>query len=209
MAATVWALTFSSRSVNCRRVLRSPLRRRCCRQRRQRSAIRWAPKVVSELPLGGQRKFTFLAPLAPGVVPAEQGARDAAGGGFSANGVRSNGQNNFLLNGVDNNVNVIDFINQTSYVIGPSVEAIGEMRVVTNGYSAEYGRGAGGVVNVTIKSGTNDIHGTVFEFLQNDKFNANTWERNRAGATKALRPPEPVRRGRRWSAHQESNLLVR
>ena len=68
-------------------------------------------KVVSELPLGGQRKFTFLAPLAPGVVPAEQGARAAAGGGFSANGVRSNGQNNFLLNGVDNNVNVIDFIN--------------------------------------------------------------------------------------------------
>lgn len=139
-------------------------------------------RQVSELPLGGQRKFTFLAPLAPGVVPAEQGARDAAGGGFSANGVRSNGQNNFLLNGVDNNVNVIDFINQTAYVIGPSVEAIGEMKVVTNGYSAEYGRGAGGVVNVTIKSGTNEIHGTVFEFLQNDKFNANTWERNRAGA---------------------------
>jgi len=139
-------------------------------------------KQVSELPLGGQRKFTFLAPLAPGVVPAEQGARDAAGGGFSANGVRSNGQNNFLLNGVDNNVNVIDFINQTAYVIGPSVEAIGEMKVVTNGYSAEYGRGAGGVVNVTIKSGTNELHGTLFEFLQNDKFNANTWERNRAGA---------------------------
>ena len=139
-------------------------------------------RVVSELPLGGQRKFTFLAPLAPGVVPAEQGARDAAGGGFSANGVRSNGQNNFLLNGVDNNVNVIDFINQTSYVIGPSVEAIGEMKVITNGYNAEYGRAAGGVVNVSIKSGTNQIHGTLFEFLQNDKFNANTWERNRAGA---------------------------
>jgi hypothetical protein len=142
-------------------------------------------RQVSELPLGGQRKFTFLAPLAPGVVPAEQGARDAAGGGFSANGVRSNGQNNFLLNGVDNNVNVIDFINQTAYVIGPSVEAIGEMKVVTNGYSAEYGRGAGGVVNVTIKSGTNQIHGTLFEFLQNDKMNANTWERNRA---RAVRP---------------------
>ncbi len=138
-------------------------------------------RAVSELPLGGQRKFTFLAPLAPGVVPAEQGARDGAGGGFSANGVRSNGQNNFLLNGVDNNVNVIDFINQTAYVIGPSVEAIGEMKVVTNGYSAEYGRGAGGVVNVTIKSGTNQIRGTVFEFLQNDRLNANTWERNRAG----------------------------
>ena len=138
-------------------------------------------KNVSELPLGGQRKFTYLARLSPGVIPAEQGARDTAGGGFSANGVRSNGQNNFLLNGVDNNVNVIDFINQTSYVIGPSVEAIGEMRVLTNGYNAEYGRGAGGVVNVTIKSGTNQVHGTLFEFLQNDKLDANQWESNKAG----------------------------
>ena len=67
---------------------------------------------VSQLPLGGQRVFTFLAVLTPGVVPAENGARDAAGGGFSANGVRSTGENNFLINGVDNNVNVIDFINQ-------------------------------------------------------------------------------------------------
>ena len=118
-----------------------------------------ASKQVSELPLGGQRTFTFLARLSPGVVPAEPGARDEAGGGFSANGVRSNGQNNFLLNGVDNNVNVIDFLNQTAYVIGPSVEAIGEMRVLTNGYNAEYGRGAGGVVNVSLKSGTNELHG--------------------------------------------------
>lgn len=136
---------------------------------------------VSELPLGGQRKFTYFARLSPGVLPAEQGARDTAGGGFSANGVRSNGQNNFLLNGVDNNVNVIDFINQTSYVVGPSVEAIGEMRILTNGYNAEYGRGAGGVVNVTIKSGTNGLHGTLFEFLQNDKLDANQWESNKAG----------------------------
>ncbi len=139
---------------------------------------------VSELPLGGQRKFTYFARLSPGVLPAEQGARDTAGGGFAANGVRSNGQNNFLLNGVDNNVNVIDFINQTAYVIGPSVEAIGEMRILTNGYNAEYGRGAGGVVNVTIKSGTNEIHGAAFEFLQNDKLDANQWESNKAGKSR-------------------------
>ena len=139
-------------------------------------------KAVGELPLGGQRTFAFLARLSPGVVPNEPGARDAVGGGFSANGVRSNGQNNFLLNGVDNNVNVIDFLNQTSFVVGPSVEAIGEMRVMTNGYNAEYGRGAGGVVNVNLKAGTNQIHGSVFEYLQNDKLNANRWERNFAGA---------------------------
>jgi hypothetical protein len=136
---------------------------------------------VSQLPLSGQRKFTFLARTLPAVLPPEPGARDEAGGGFSANGVRSNGQNNFLLNGVDNNVNVIDFINQTAYVIGPSIEAIGEMKILTNGYNAEYGRGAGGVVNVTLKTGTNGFHGSLFEFLQNDKLNANQWESNKAG----------------------------
>jgi len=143
-------------------------------------------RQTSELPLGGQRRFAFLARTVPAVVPAEPGARDSAGGGFSANGVRSNGQNNFLLNGVDNNVNVIDFINQTAYVVGPSVEAIGEMQVLTNGYNAEYGRAAGGVVNVTIKSGSNDVHGTLFHFLQNDNMNANTWEANRQGQQKGL-----------------------
>src|SRR5258706_4269746 len=137
--------------------------------------------AVAQLPLGGQRTFTFLARMAPGVLPAEQGARDAQGGGFSANGVRSNGQNNFLLNGVDNNVNVIDFLNQTAFVVGPSVEAIGEMTVLTNGYNAEYGRGAGGVVNVNLKSVTNQLHGTLWEILQNDKLNANRWEFNKAG----------------------------
>ncbi len=136
---------------------------------------------ISQTPLGGQRVFTYLARLSPGVVPAESGARDAANGGFSANGVRSTGENNFLLNGIDNNVNDIDFLNQTSFVIGPSVDAIGNMQVITNGASAEYGRAAGGVVDVTIKSGTNDVHGAVFEILQNTDVDANRWENNLAG----------------------------
>ena len=134
--------------------------------------------AVAQLPLGGQRTFTYLARLAPGVLPAEQGARDAQGGGFSANGVRSTGENNFLLNGVDNNVNVIDFINQTSFVIGPSIEAIGELHILTNGYNAEYGRAAGGVLDARLKSGTNQVHGVLFELLQNTDLNANRWENN-------------------------------
>ena len=138
-------------------------------------------KGMSELPLGGQRTFAFLARLSPGVLQNEPGARDATGGGFSANGVRSNGQNNFLLNGVDNNVNVIDFLNQTAFVVGPSVEAIDQMNVLTNGYNAEYGRGAGGVVSVSLKSGTNELHGTLFEILQNADLNANRWENNKGG----------------------------
>jgi hypothetical protein len=141
---------------------------------------------VNQLPMGGQRVFAYLARLSPGVLTAEPGARDAQNGGFSANGVRSTGENNFLLNGVDNNVNDIDFINQTSYVIGPSLDAIGEMRVLTNGYNAEYGRAAGGVIEVTIKAGTNGLHGTLFEFLQNTDLNANRWENNLAGVG---RPP--------------------
>ncbi len=139
---------------------------------------------VTELPLGGQRTFTFLARLSPGVLPAENGSRDALGGGFSANGVRSTGENNFLLNGVDNNVNVIDFLNQTSYVIGPSVEAIGQMQILTNGYNAEYGRAAGGVVDVNLKSGTNGVHGVLFEILQNTVLDANRWENNLAGKSR-------------------------
>ena len=156
--------------------------------------------------LGGQRTFTYLARLSPGVLPAEQGARDSLGGGFSANGVRSTGENNFLLNGVDNNVNVIDFINQTSFVIGPSVEAIGEMTVITNGNSAEYGRAAGGVVNVNLKSGTNELHGVVFEILQNDKLNANRWENNQSRGESAAAQAEPVRRGGRRADHQEQTV---
>jgi hypothetical protein len=141
---------------------------------------------VSQLPMGGERVFAYLARLSPGVLVAEPGARDAQNGGFSANGVRSTGENNFLLNGVDNNVNVIDFINQTSYVIGPSLDAIGELRILTNGYNAEYGRAAGGVLDVTLKSGTNQLHGDLFEYLQNTDLDANRWENNLAGVG---RPP--------------------
>jgi len=138
-------------------------------------------KTLTDLPLGGQRNFAYLARLSPGVLPAEPGARDSANGGFSAGGVRGNGQNNFLLNGVDNNVNTIDFLNQTSYAVGPSVEAISEMNVMTNGFNAEYGRAAGAVVNVNLKSGSNEVHGSLFEILQNKDLNANSWTNNQAG----------------------------
>jgi len=135
---------------------------------------------IVDLPLGGQRTFTFLARLTPGVQPAENGARDALGGGFSANGVRSTGENNFLLNGVDNNVNVIDFINQTAFVIGPAPEAIGDMQIISNGADAQYGRAAGGILEISLKSGTNQLHGALWEILSNTDLDANKWENNKA-----------------------------
>ncbi|MEI4884352.1 hypothetical protein, partial [Klebsiella pneumoniae] len=74
--------------------------------------------------------------------------------------------NNFLLDGIDNN-QVSD--NLTSYQ--PNLDAIQEFKMITNNASAEFGNFQGGIINLTIKSGTNDFHGSVFEFLRNDKLN--------------------------------------
>src|ERR1700730_1174546 len=127
-------------------------------------------KRVVNLPLNG-RNFAQLALLTAGVAPSEPGSRDDGGYGFSANGARSL-QNNFLLDGVDNNSNLPDLLNETNYVIQPSVEALEEFKVQTNAYSAEFGRGNGAIINATIKSGTNGFHGSIYEFLRNEKLDA-------------------------------------
>src|SRR6202171_6081360 len=127
-------------------------------------------KRVVNLPLNG-RNFAQLALLTAGVAPSEPGSRDEGGFGFSANGARSL-QNNFLLDGVDNNSNLPDLLNETNYVIQPSVEALEEFKVQTNAYSAEFGRGNGAIINATIKAGTNQFHGSAYEFLRNEKFDA-------------------------------------
>ena len=125
------------------------------------------------LPLNG-RNFAQLALLSVGTSPAEPGARNSATFGFSSNGSRSY-QDNFILDGVDNNSNLADLFNGTSYVIQPSVDAIQEFKVQTNAYSAEFSRGNGAVVNISIKSGTNALHGAVWEFLRNDYLDASNY----------------------------------
>ncbi len=125
---------------------------------------------IVDLPLNG-RFFTRLAVLTAGTAPTPAGARDENTGGFSANGVRPY-QNNFLLDGVDNNSLSEDLVSQQSFVIGPPPDAIAEFKVQTNSMSAEFGRSGGAVLNVTIKSGTNNLHGTVYEFLRNSKLDA-------------------------------------
>jgi hypothetical protein len=125
---------------------------------------------VSTLPLNG-RNYAQLAQLGAGVAPSEPGSRVSASYGFSANGARSL-QNNFLLDGVDNNANLGDVLNETAFVIQPSVDAIAEFKVQTNSYSAEFGRGNGAILNAVIKSGTNRLHGDVYEFLRNEKLDA-------------------------------------
>ena len=126
-------------------------------------------KIV-DLPLNG-RFFTRLAVLTSGTLPTAPGARDERTGGFSSNGVRPY-QNNYLLDGIDNNSLSEDLTNEASFVYGPSPDAISEFNVQTNSMSAEFGRSGGAVMNVTIKSGTNQLHGSVFEFLRNSKLDA-------------------------------------
>jgi len=125
---------------------------------------------INALPLNG-RNYAQLALLGVGVAPAEPGSRVETTFGFSANGARAL-QNNFLLDGIDNNANLGDVLNGAAYVVQPSVDAIAEFKVETNSYSAEFGRGNGAIMNAVIKSGTNQIHGDVFEFLRNEKVDA-------------------------------------
>ena len=121
---------------------------------------------VANLPLNG-RNFAQLALLTAGTAPSEPGARDEQNFGFSSGGARSL-QNNFLLDGIDNNSNLTDLLNETNYVIQPPVDALAEFKVETNAYSAEFGRGNGAIVNAVIKSGTNTIHGSAWGFLRNN-----------------------------------------
>src|SRR5262249_19688613 len=80
--------------------------------------------------------------------------------------------NNYLLDGIDNNSDTVDFLNGTNYVVLPPVDAVQEFKVQTSDFSAEFGRSGAAVLNATIKSGTNDLHGTLWEFFRNDKLDA-------------------------------------
>ncbi len=140
-------------------------------------------RSVNNLPLNG-RNFTFLAQLAAGVNSPQADTRgNAASGAFAANGNRP-AQNNYLLDGIDNNSDTVDFLNGTNYVVLPPVDAIQEFKVQTSDFSAEYGRSGAAVLNATIKSGTNQIHGSVWEFFRNDKLDAADYFEQVNGVTK-------------------------
>jgi Carboxypeptidase regulatory-like domain len=140
---------------------------------------------IKTLPLNG-RNFVNLTRTVPGVVRGIPGANiDGAGSlawrasaSFSANGQRPR-DNNYMLDGVDNNETWLQTV-----VLFPSVDALDEFKLQTSTYSAEFGRSLGGVVNLQIKSGTNVMHGSGFEFLRNDAFDANNFFNNRAGRPK-------------------------
>jgi hypothetical protein len=128
-------------------------------------------RPINDLPLNG-RNAVFLAQLSPGVTQSQNDSRGLqASGSFTANGSRRT-QNDYLLDGMDDNVAIADLVNQSQFVVLPPPDALREFTVQTSDYSAEFGHAAGAVLNVTTKSGSNNFHGDLWEFVRNDYFDA-------------------------------------
>ena len=123
-------------------------------------------ETIQRAPLNG-RNVLDLAALQPGVT--ETNPDSGAAGGYSIAGGRSDSVT-YLLDGAMNN-DLLD----NGVVYNPNPDTIAEFRIMESDYSAEYGRNGGGIISVVTKSGTNEWHGSAFEFLRNDAFNANTF----------------------------------
>ena len=162
-------------------------------------------KAIADLPING-RNFLDFAVLTPGVV------RDPSRGGDLSFGGQRGTANSLTVDGSDaNNV----FFGQSTGRAGTgrspysfSQDAVQEFQVSANGYAAEVGRAGGGVINVITKSGTNDWHGTAFEFFRDKALNANSWENNRAAASQAQLSLQSVRRKSGRSDRQEQGVLL-
>ncbi len=143
-------------------------------------------KRIIDLPLNGRNVYA-LAALTPGVF----GFRPAGGNGGVGEGFESIGR--FTVNGGRDSSNAImmdgvpvtmnsNTQNMNANSAVPSVEGVEEFRIQTNSYSAEYGRSGGGVLTIATKSGTNELHGSLFEFFRNSRMDANNWFANASGS---------------------------
>lgn len=141
-------------------------------------------RQVVDLPLNG-RDFTQLARLQAGVASSGGGGGQQGGEGgvanFSSNGQRSD-SNNFMVDGIDNNNYLSGAVAQL-----PSIDSIQEFEVQTNNFSAEYGRNSGAVINLVTRSGSNELHGSLFEFLRNSELDARNFFDNSALPKPGLR----------------------
>ena len=151
-------------------------------------------QFVANLPLNG-RSFHQLMTLTPGVVQTRVGSNDL--GQFSVNGQRADA-NYFTVDGVSANTAMSGSQNQGQTLAGTlpgltvfggtnslvSVDALEEFKVLTSSYAAEFGRSPGAQVSIVTRSGTNDFHGSVFDYVRNDVFDANDWFTNRNRLTK-------------------------
>ena len=139
-------------------------------------------KKILDLPLNGRNIYSLMR-LVPGVAPSTPNSDSSfftSAHRYMVNGGRES-TTDVHLDGVSTLVQSdIPGIYATS--TEPSVDAVQEFRIQTNAFSAEYGRTGGGFVTMVTKSGTNEFHGSLFEFLRNSKFDSNTWQANRAGS---------------------------
>src|SRR5215472_1471451 len=132
-------------------------------------------EAVAELPLNG-RNYADLALLSTNTVKSPIAISFSPSGtpregAFNVNGMRST-YNNFLLDGLDNNSYGPSNQGYSAQLVQPSPDAIAEFKVITSNYSAEYGRVGGAVVTAVMRSGTNQFHGSAYEFLRNTSLNA-------------------------------------
>src|SRR5256712_8951905 len=145
-------------------------------------------KQVTELPLNG-RNYAQLALMVPGVSPVTQAG---AGGAFGTQGTGPDSHVDMAVNGNQSNANMwagdgvcdMDGGSNRTLLVFPSIDSIQEFRVERNSFSAEYGQAQGAVINLITKGGSNQFHGTGFEFLRNDRFNSNDFFLNKAGSPK-------------------------
>ena len=139
---------------------------------------------LESLPVFG-RNFMELAALVPGTTPGASVSRqrDFSGGAITVSGASAEA-NNFIVDGVSNNM---EFSGATAVV--PALDAMQEFAIQTSQYSAEFGRSGGGVINIAMKSGTNQLHGFAYDYIRNDKFDARPYDFTRVNPAK-----QPVRR---------------
>ncbi|QOY88582.1 TonB-dependent receptor [Paludibaculum fermentans] len=140
---------------------------------------------ITAMPLNG-RNVLDLALLQPGVTPSSPGSAGSLG--FNISGGRRDSVT-FILDGGTNN-NLLD----NGVVLNPNPDAIAEFRILTSNYAAEYGRNAGGIVSVVTKSGSNQFHGSAYDYLRNDALNSNLYFNNAAGV------PRPVLKRNQYGA---------
>lgn len=140
--------------------------------------------VLTEIPVMSRIPFQ-LATMSPGVQAVDQNNNVAmmwsknAASAIRVNGGRDDRSNEFLLDGMPNQ-------NRDKVAFIPPADAVAEFRIMSNAYDAQYGRQAGGSLNVSVKSGTNAYRGNVYEFNRNDAYGANTFQANRSGLPKSL-----------------------
>jgi hypothetical protein len=131
-------------------------------------------RQITELPVLS-RNYSQFALLSPGVRESQSGNQGSVAfrreGAYNVNGLRSV-FNNFILDGLDNNFYGTTNQGFSNQAVQPSPDSVSEFRIMVNAYSAEFGRSGGAVMNVASKSGTNEYHGSVWEFFQNEAMNA-------------------------------------